>query len=95
MRENCQRKFQTLISGISKKNRRVPPFFCLADRIPTSFEDFICHRSSPSILLRYLKADENLSDGANEELQLGDVAAFIMRTLSKCTSDTDRSQPTH
>lgn len=42
-----------------------------------------------------LQADQNLSDGASEALQLSDVAAFIMRTLTKAPIAADRSYLTH
>ena len=35
--------------------------------------------------------DQNLADGSNEELQLLDLAAFIMRRLNNYTSDVDGS----
>ena len=41
------------------------------------------------------QADQNLSDGASEALQLSDVAAFIMRTLTRAPIAADKSYLTH
>ena len=41
------------------------------------------------------QADENLSDGASEALQLLDVAAFVMRRLRNEPADADSANCTH
>ena len=47
------------------------------------------------VSLLIIKADENLSDGASEALQLGDVTAFIMRRLTNSPVSADSSTLTH
>lgn len=44
--------------------------------------------STPLVVLT-AQADQNLSDGASEHLQLADVTAFIMRTISKAPAEAD------